>query len=171
MNIFSILTLALTISLIRNRQVHKRRDPIFGHNGSSPNLFSWKLSSMSGPPKKPILHCIRYCSEYVTSSFLEKFKRAAEKSQYVPCLCILLVWQDGLMHHWRPIRKVYQPDGVTYSKLGSVISSVLHLFSPLIDTSLTLIARLRASFLESESLLPKFCTETSVTVLKPALTV
>ena len=169
-NRISVLTLALTISLIGNRQVHKRQDPNFGHNGSSADVFSWKHSSMPWPPKKPILHCIKDYGEHSTSSILQKLIRAAEKSQYVPCLCMLLAWQDGLMHHWRPIRNVYQPDWVTYSKLGSVISSVLHLFSPLIDTSLTFIALLRASFLERESPLPKFCTETSVTVLKPALT-
>ena len=84
---------------------------------------------------------------------------------------MLLVWQNGLMHHWRPFGKVYRPDGVTDSELCSVISRVLHLSSPLIDTSLPFIALLRASFVERVSLLPKFCIETRVTVLKPALTV
>ena len=163
--------MAITISLIWNRQVHKRRDPNFGHNGSSADIFSRKLSSMPGPPKKPILHCIRDCSEYSTSSFLQKLRRAAEKSQYVPCICMLLVWQDGLMHHWRPFGKAYQPDGVTYSELSSVISSVLHLSSPLIETSFTFFAWWRASFVDRVSLIPKFCIETRVTVLKQALTV
>ena len=102
--------------------------------------------------------------------------------QYVPRICMLLVWQNGLMHHWRPFQrfiyasletfwKVYLPDGVNYLKLCSVISCVLHLSSPLIETSPTFVAWLRASFVERVSLLPKFCIETRLTVLKPALTV
>jgi hypothetical protein len=84
---------------------------------------------------------------------------------------MLLVWQNGLMHHWRPFGKVYRPDGVTDSKLCLVISHALHISSPLINTSLTFIAWLRASFVERVYLLPQFRIETRVTILKPALTV
>ncbi len=62
-NIFSLLAFVLTISLIGNRQVHKRLDPNFGHNGSSTDVFFWKLSSMSAPPLNPMFYCIRDCSQ------------------------------------------------------------------------------------------------------------
>ncbi len=70
-------------------------------------IFLLIIASVSRPPWNPIYDSFRGYSLYLRSLFTQRIKTAAEKSQCVPYICMLLVWNNGVLQHQRPFGMVY----------------------------------------------------------------
>ncbi len=118
---------ALFLFLISNRIVNRKWAPKFPHDGSSTNIFSLIIASVSRqtrPPKKPIFDSFRGYSRYLRSKFTEKIRRAADKSQCVPYFCMMLVGEYGVIQQQRPFGMICWIAWVTYPKPNSDMSRV-----------------------------------------------